>query len=140
MKKYLNSVEEVIKAIEENKKVYGLTDNILCEYKLKDIANQKVLCCKDINNEDVIINCSLVITNNGKYYTEESEPLKFEVNRAYKTREGDKAFIFRKTDTGFKVGSEDDTYEIDLSGKNITNDCRALDIVGYWEEPKGETK
>ena len=109
MKKYLNSPEEVIKALKEGSIFESFSSGNT--EKIKEI---KLINGIIYTNEEV--GYCINILSACKYYTEEPEPLKFEVNRAYKTKNGFKAFIFIKTDRGSKILSEDAIYEIDAAG------------------------
>lgn len=135
MKRYLNSVEEVLKALKEGKDVIDKTDGSI--YRLVD----GILCHN--YNDRTSINAGLMLYF-GKivsdFYTEEPEPLKFEVNRAYKTRNGRKVFLF-------SIDKEMDGAELHFIGESsyfladfwadkngIYKDNNNLDIIGYWEE------
>ena len=76
MKRYLNSVEEVLKALKDDI-IHDSNDGSF--YKIVD-GN----ICHFFKSGLQIINSGISIreTEINKYYTEESEPLKFEVNRA----------------------------------------------------------
>ena len=139
MKKYLNSVEEVVKALEEGKKILDIA-NMDCYYKV--IAGKYCYC--DLKFNTTVINISIVFEDNSKrYYTEEPEQLKFEVNRAYKTRSGEKVYLF-------EITPEYNTRTFHFIGKNLNfwtnekgkynlkdkNEKHLNDIVGYWEEEK----
>lgn len=79
MKKYLNSVEEVIKALKEGKKIYDIECE--CYYYME----YNIIYGYYLKSKNIIMNDSIVFNNleeNPKFYTEEPEPLKFEVNRA----------------------------------------------------------
>jgi len=143
MKRYLQSVEEVVKALEEGKKILDIA-NMDCYYKV--IAGKYCYC--DLKFNTTVINISIVFEDNSKrYYTEEPEQLKFEVNRAYKTREGLKVFLFEKRENKnneivYCFVGVDMNYKIYdfTTGKNgkycIDNRDSSFDIVGYWEEEK----
>lgn len=94
MKRYLQSVEEVVKALKEGKKIFEKDGDLY--YQMKD----GFICCFYCNTQDITINCGIVLEKDeDKYYTEEPEQLKFEVNKLYKTRSGHKAFLdFKATD------------------------------------------
>ena len=127
MKKYLNSVEEVLKELKEGKEVFGISENGYAEkYKIID----GVIC------DSKYINTSLNFKGL-KYYTEEAELLKFEINRAYKTRGGYKAFLDSKgvNDMIFLCASAiGNKIVINYYGKVSNNRDSLMDIVGYWEE------
>lgn len=139
MKKYLNSVEEVVKALKEGQKLFesfksGDTEQIK-EITLID----GIICTKDD------IGYGIHLLSACKYYTEEPEPLKFEVNRAYKTRECEKAFLanIEKKDNEIIllfIGITENTtpfkFRTNENGVLYSNKDSRLDIVGYWEEEK----
>ena len=133
MKRYLQSVEEVVKALEEGKKILDIA-NMDCYYKV--IAEN--ICYCDLKYNTTVINISIVFEDNSKrYYTEEPEQLKFEVNRAYKTRGGYKAFLDSKgvNDMIFLCASAiGNKIVINYYGKVSNNRDSLMDIVGYWEE------
>jgi len=85
MKKQLNTMEEVIKALKEGKEVID-NDNI----KYKMIGG---IICGNSN-----INVSILYVDYKKYFIEVEEPIKFEINRAYKTRSGEKVYLCEMTD------------------------------------------
>lgn len=132
MKKYLKSVEEVVKALKEGKKV-------------KDEENEDVYQMVDgiiygnYNNGEVVINDSIVFTKTN-LSTEEPELLKFEVNRAYKTRDDSKVFLFKIKTFGayeyYFIGDYGVKFWVDIEGKFKENQESPFDIVGYWEEEK----
>ena len=130
MKKYLMTPEEVIKALKEGKEVKS---GGTCCYKMID----GVICVSGRNGWCI----GTHINDAEAPYIEEAEPLKFEVGKFYKDREGEKwlcAFI----------GSEKLCYPIKLifqkngnemlvtfEGKyNINNQISKNDIIGEWEE------
>lgn len=130
MKKYLNSVEEVIKALKEGKKIS--IKNANCQYIMEN-----GLICRLYSDGQKVINAEMHLTSENKFYTEEPEPLKFEVNRAYKNRAGTKMFLD-------KIGKEghlyficvDDNYWTQRNGQYRAKQESQNDIVGYWEEEK----
>lgn len=140
MKKYLNSVEEVVKALKEGKKIYDIECE--CYYYMED----NIIYGYYLKLKNIIMNDSIVFNNlkeNPKFYTEEPEPLKFEVNRAYKTRNGDKVFLDSKSQIDGKnillfVGMKQSAYYFatDIKGKYINAIEHPHDIINYWEEEK----
>ena len=136
MKRYLNSVEEVLKALKDDI-IHDSNDGSF--YKIVD-GN----ICHFFKSGLQIINSGISIreTEINKYYTEESEPLKFEVNRAYKTRNGKKVYLFKI----FK-NNEYELYFVGGDGLNFWTFKNGMfsaipmiksenDIIGYWEEEK----
>ena len=129
MKRYLQSVEEVVKTLEERKSLkdeqYGNT------YKLVD----SLIYCYS-QSGSIYINDVIAFDKNN-VYTEEPEQLKFEINRAYKVECGKKVFIESdfKDDKNYRVFFENGFYFIDYNGKNCLGNTK-WNIVGYWEEEK----
>ena len=130
MKKYLNSVEEVVKALEEGKKILDIA-NMDCYYKV--IAGKYCYC--DLKFNTTVINISIVFEDNSKrYYTEEPEQLKFEVNRAYKNLNDSKVFLNKFTAQGMQFVGLNGQYTTDVDG--FIHNGSGFNIVGYWEEEK----
>lgn len=137
MKKYLNSVEEVVKALNEGIKIYPTG------YEEQGYFIQKVdgIVCGFNEGGQRLINVELTFSKDF-FYTEEPEPLKFEVNRAYKTRNGEKVFLFKikSDDMPFlfigEHGSSFWSYQNGKCVRDIGEEENDNDIVGYWEEEK----
>lgn len=132
MRKYLNTPEEVIKALKEGKEVmntcwtYKLVDGFILYTSVED--NTKWAICSTIGCGE-------------KLYIEEAEPLKFEVGKFYKSRNGNKslcAFIgSEKLCYPVKLVSQVNGNEflVTLEGKyNKTNKISQNDIIGEWED------
>ena len=126
---YLNTPEEVIKALKEGKIIkskYGHT------YKIVD-----GFIVDDNNHLNPIIDCH----DYSELHIKEQEPLKIEVGKLYKTKGGFKARCFFKYFTGGAVFTIDfcsDTFKTDAKGKCV-GECdltNSLDIIGQWEEDK----
>lgn len=141
MKKYLNSVEEFVKALAEDKCVM---DEATDEKIYIETHNNKSFVCSvtlgDLKNKH-IINKAIVVDIEKRYYTEEPEPLKFEVNRAYKTRGGLKYFLneINKDNGHLHFIRVDDNYWTNEKGMYTTSEeanGNDFNIVGYWEEDK----
>lgn len=132
MKKHLNSVEEVVKALKEGKKVS--IKNANCKYIMEN-----GLICRLYSDGQKVINAEMHLTSENKFYTEEPEPLKFKVDKAYKTKGGYKAFLDLKTiDTMAFLcdNAPSRKYSTDITGKTYSDMLESFDIVGYWEEEK----
>ena len=83
-KKYLNTPEEVIKALKDGKTVKNTGGDAYC---LKDgFVLGKYASGRWVVNDDIYSSAS-------KHYIEEQEPLKLEVGKFYKTRNGRKAWV-----------------------------------------------
>ncbi len=138
MKKYLNSVKEVVKALKEGKDVFAsepITDRVY-KFYFKD----GFLIGEEKNCADIHINTHLIFMQSSKYYTEEPEPLKFEVNKLYKTSKNKKAFLYKIVKDAqfmYYFSSEDGCFTTDENGVfynfGLPTDNK---IVGYWEEEK----
>lgn len=126
MKKvYLETPEEVIKALKEGKTiktengyVYELKDNFIIQTILgkKGSINTTIFFDKD-------------------YYIDEPEPLKIEVGKWYETRDHQKArcFIVEKEICHFTI----DNYCHFFTNKNgvcLGNETSRYNIIGPWEE------
>ena len=132
MKKYLNSPEEVIKALNGKNKIfekgsdsyYQMINGIVCRF----------YC----NTGDITINPSICIEKNkDEYYIKEPEPIKFEVNKPYKAKCGQKVFISFKLENNKSYGivSSKGFYCVDYNGKSLLGEDK-WDIISYWEEEK----
>lgn len=130
MKKYLNTPEEVIKALKEGKEIqtggtyhYKMIDGVICS----------------LFDKGWVIGSA--IDDDEEPYIEEAEPLKFEIGKFYKNRKGEKwlcAFI----------GNEELLYPIKLISQTngsqmlltfegrfcVTEEISPNDIIGEWEE------
>lgn len=129
MKKYLNTPEEVIKALKKGNEVksdgysYKMIDGVICYFGAGGWT------------------VGMHINEDETPYIEEVEPLKFEVGKFYKSRNGNKLLC------GF-IGNEILCYPIKLvsqvngnevlvtfEGKyNKTNQISQNDIIGEWED------
>ena len=126
MKKFLNTPEEVIKALKEGKKVqtdcyyYKMIDGVICHFGDRSWA--------------VGIN----IDKEESTYIEEVEPLKIEVGKFYRTKGNKKAYVY--FDYGnrlFRAVCDDYTnsYCIDNKGEYINYPkVDKLNLVSPWEE------
>jgi len=131
MKKYLNSVEEVVKALKEKRKVIKETESGFID--TYEIINGFICCNGNINVQ--------IGFQSNRIYTEEPEPLKFEVNRAYKNREGKKVFLFKLAENQdykyYFIGAYGLNFMTYSDGKNGSPfETHYNDIVGYWDEEK----
>ena len=127
MKKvYLETPEEVIKALKDGKVVY---EENCPDYSFKLIENIIVAKCEDFFEVG-----SMVSTGN-KPYILEKEPLKIEVGKWYETRDHQKArcFIVEKERCHFTI----DNHCHFFTNKNgVLHDYETsrYDIIGPWEE------
>ena len=129
MKQYLNTPEEVIKALKEGKEVknscnwtYKLIDGIIVGY----------------HREEEIWDINVIIYGKEVLYTEEADPLKIEVGKFYKTKGNKKAYVYHQYGNGlFRVVCEDCTYSYCVDEKGEYSSCPKvdkLDLVSPWEE------
>ena len=89
-------------------------------------------------NGKITINPSILFEPN-HIYTYDVEPLKLEVGKFYKTRDGKKAFVYGKIGIEYPypfyvalIGKLD-TYNVNAEGKH-TDDRHPLDLIALWEE------
>lgn len=127
MKKYLNTPEEVIKALKEGKKVGSGTN---CCYKMID----GVICVSGRSGWCI----GTYINDAEEPYIEEDEPLKIEVGKFYRTKGNKKAYVYFAYRNGnFRVVCEDYTnsYCVDDKGKYAYYpESEKLSLVSPWEE------
>lgn len=128
-RRYLKTPEEVTAALKEGKVVLDRTGN---KYK-------------SINGFIVVSYISggwgvdPFIGNHEGLYVEEPKPLKLEVGKFYKTREGRKAFVFAKITNysyPFYVATvgELNAYSVNAEGRQTNSEPLPLDLVAPWEE------
>lgn len=130
MKKYLNTPEEVIKALKDGKEVKG-DDGYCC--KMID----GVICI--FVGGGWVVGAGLDDEENP--YIEEAEPLKLEVGKYYKNRKGRKficCFVGEGRDDNSAVMFTDISnghlVTTSLIGRYLTNEQSDYDIIGEWEE------
>lgn len=128
-RRYLKTPEEVTAALKEGKVVLDRTGN---KYK-------------SINGFIVVSYISggwgvdPFIGNHEGLYVEEPKPLKLEVGKFYKTREGRQAFVFAKITNysyPFYVATvgELNAYSVNAEGRQTNSEPLPLDLVAPWEE------
>lgn len=123
MKKYLKTPEEVISALKAGKTVYS------------DCGKYKMIDGFIVYEGGGICNINANLTLLESPFVKEAEPLKIEVGKFYKTRDGKKArcFLIQANVPKFCV----DNYGIfttDMNGKVFKHYEEANDIIGPWEE------
>lgn len=130
MKKvYLETPEAVIKALKEGKTIK--TDHWYA-YELKDnFIIQKIL------GKIRSINTTIFLDED--YYIDEEEPLKIEVGKFYKTRDGRKAWVVsRQQDEHYPyiiaILDEVDAYAVTKDGRFYDDRPYEFDLVAPWEE------
>ena len=131
-KRYLKTPEEVIQALRDKKEVFDLFDN---NYKLVNgiIIYRTQKGGWGINAH---IGCA------DKLYVDETESLKLEVGKFYKTRCGKKAIVLGKEDVddGFPIhvalmNYYANAFYVSVSGRyNIDGSDNELDLIGPWED------
>ena len=123
MKKYLKTPKEVINALYEGKEIrsgdyiYKMIDGLICYFKKGGWA------------------VGVYINDIEKPYIEEAEPLKFEVGKFYKMRNGKKAMAgFIGNKSILFVSQEDgDTVWLNKNGKSDLGEY-PWDIIGEGEK------
>lgn len=129
MKKvYLETPEAVIKALKDGKEIKDIGD---FSYKMIDgfIVSKNKDGCFWVGDS---------VSSIDNPYIEEKEPLKIEVGKFYKTRNGEKARCFFKYINGGAVFAIDfcsDIFKTDAKGKCVSEFSlsSSLDIIGPWE-------
>ena len=129
MKKvYLETPEAVIKALKAGKEVRDENNYIF-----------KIVDGFIVATHDDYFYIGYTIYGIDKPYILEEEPLKIEVGKFYKTRDGRKAFVYEKIKFDYpkpfcvvKAGKLD-SYNVNADGKQEDNE-RPSDIVAPWEE------
>lgn len=128
MKKYLNTPEEVIKALKEGKEV---KDDGGCFYKLVDGF---IVSADEFANWTINQNLDLY----DRVYIEEVEPLKIEVGKFYRTKGNKKAYVYHAYGNGlFRAvcGDCTNSYCIDDKGEYTSSPkVDKLNLVSPWEE------
>lgn len=130
-KRYLTTPEEVTAALKEGKVVLDRTGN-----KYKSINGFIVVSY--ISGEWGV---DPFIGNHEGLYVEEPKPLKLEVGKFYKTRDGRKAFVYTITEEAaypcwvvLVNSSEGGTYCCTIDGQYTTNEEHNKDLIATWEE------
>ncbi len=132
MKKYLKTPEEVIKAFKDGKEV---KNTLNWTYKFVDGF---IVLFSSKEDNHWTINSSIGDTE--KPYIEEAEPLKFEVGKFYKMRNGEKALLVfvgeKRNGYWYKfVNQKDgDSFWTNENGLNVSVEARPWSIIGEWEE------
>ena len=134
MKKvYLETPEAVIKALKEGKTV----ETDMKYYVLKD----GLLNCYAKNKTGSWWSINSAIYDTDKPYILEEEPIKIEVGKFYKTRDGRKDFVYAKIGIDcpypfcvVKAGKLD-AYNVNEEGKQAAAE-QPLDLIAPWKENK----
>lgn len=142
MKVYLNTAEEFIKALVEGKTMY---EDFCTTEKFRTIKFVNGICVSKYHNGLTVINEFFRIDEERNFYYEEKEPIKLEVGKFYKTRDGDKVCCFYKYKTNYefnwafiKVNEQPDRaiFKSRDNGRQwqSENAYHSNDIVDYWED------
>lgn len=133
-KKYLKTPEEVIQALQDKKEVFDFLGN---NYKL---VNGIIIYRTQKGGWGI----NAHIGHSDKLYVDETESLKLEVGKLYKTRRGDKVivlYINDKNDAGnwpvlvSIVGKANCSYSVSKTGDYFSSgNGTAWDIVAPWED------
>lgn len=129
MKKYLKTPEEVIKALKEGKEIKNKVNWI---YKLID----GVIVVFYSGGSDFEVNA--LIRSHEELYIEETEPLKIEVGKFYRTKGNKKAYVYLDYGNGLFRAVCDyytNSYCIDDKGEYTSYPkVNKLNLVSPWEE------
>lgn len=128
MKRYLKTLEEVIDALQAEKFVRDDEGYIYKMYK-------GVIFWRKEEQWHV----APTICHDYGLYVDEPEPLKLEVGKFYKTRNGKKAFVFAKITNysyPFYVATvgELNAHSVNAEGRQTNSEPLPLDLVSPWEE------
>ena len=148
-KVYLSGIQEITKALKDGKVVFEEdTDNKIDKYRAIRVINGILISSYIGNNHDSIFMNDYICLNGGgsKFYIEEKEPIKLEVGKFYKTRDGEKVCCFYKYKSNvydfnwafIKVNEQPDRaiFKSRDNGRQWTseNAYHGDDIVDYWKE------
>lgn len=129
-KRYLKTPEEVVDALKAGKKIEAGD----FEYRLVG----EVLIAINKTDKSWAVNAG--VYSDDIPFIDEPEPLKLEVGKFYKTRDGRKAWIVEGMDMKgsfpFRVATqrECNTYIITKDGRRYFEDTDGTDLVAPWEE------
>jgi hypothetical protein len=130
-KRYLNTPEEVIDALQDGKEIYD-EESV---WKL----HKGFIVRKNKDSDYWIVNDGIARHFRG-LYVDEPEPLKLEVGKFYKTRDGRKAWIVgsagEKEIFPFTVVAQEESefYSVAQNGRRWCDDTDESDLVAPWEE------
>lgn len=129
-KRYLKTPEEVIDALHAGKKIEAVD----FEYRLVGEA----LIAINKTDKSWAVNAGIYMDDIP--FIEEPEPLKLEVGKFYKTRDGRKAWIVECIAIGdtfpFRVAAQKESslYTVTEGGRRFRVGMRGEDLVAPWEE------
>ena len=129
-KRYLKTPEEVIDALQDGKEIHDSEGRVWKLYNGCAIRKDK----SGFWSVNTPINAHF-----DGLYAYDTEPLKLEVGKFYKTRDGRKAWIVEGTmdDTfPFRVAAQKEyaVYTVTEEGKCFSEDMSGSDLVAPWEE------
>ena len=129
MKKYLKSPEEVIDALVAGK--------VVCDKESQWKLHKGFIVRKDEDFDIWIVN-DCISSNYAGLYIDEPEPLKLEVGKFYKTREGGKVIILADINGGkffvAEISRWTSPYTVRKNGCVYENGANAYDIIAPWQE------
>lgn len=131
-KRYLKTPEEIIDALQAGKTLHN-------KYS-KWVLYNGFIMRKDKNSDNWAINDALCSRFDDEIYIEDPKPLKLEVGKFYRTRDGRKAWVMECTDMKgafpFRVATQREcsTYVITKDGRRYFEDTDGTDLVAPWEE------
>lgn len=127
MKKYLKDMtaEEIIDYLKQGEIVHTEKDDNY--FKMVDGF---VCCFRDC--ELSIINSSVNV--NYGFYFDFPDKLELEIGKLYKTKDGDKAFIFNKVGDMFKGVFADYETVFDYNRDGTSEWLSTKDIIGEWKD------
>lgn len=128
MKRYLKTPEEVIDVLKEGKTV-----------KCTDGSEYTVDSGFLVEKSKGTWSINPTLYGLSDYYAEEPKPLRLEVGKFYRTRDGRKAFVYAENNKilhpflAVKEGQVD-AYYVDAKGKQEDDVTNPSDLVAPWEE------
>lgn len=132
-KRYLNMLEEVIKALKEGK--------IIKTTKTKRALKMVDGVIVQLEENGFVLSIGSGLIMEDKPYIEEPEPLKLEVGKFYKTRRGDKVVCLCQRGDYYihRLNSYIVGYWVDKTGRALFNGVPEMtetdsDVVALWEE------
>lgn len=129
MKKYLKSPEEVIDALVAGK--------VVCDKESQWKLHKGFIVRKDEDFDIWIVN-DCISSNYAGLYIDEPEPLKLEVGKFYKTREGGKVIILADISKEkffvAEISRWTSPYTVRKNGYVYEKGANAYDIIAPWNE------
>lgn len=136
MNVYLNTVEEITKALSEGKVVYVIEKEHTKPYKKLYLINGIIISyfIPGFRDYSTFIGNEVCLDCEDKFYIVEREPINIEIGKFYKTREGKKCICIYDdgNEWEFRVLNEKNSFWVGFDG--VSNHNAMQDIVDYWEE------